>query len=434
MKQIAILFLTIFTLTITMSCKNDNEEILGTGLSGHWYEIKDNAVSSLYLDDNGTGQLTGYFWSQDKWAEVKVNLTYSTDGDNLIFKYQSGQEPLYDVARFVVSNNTLTLNSDEDTSTMTRYSGKKDKLITIFIDIEKKYKGVITTTPIPIEKYWQRESIVKSFIDNAMVRLGSFCRNQLILENALITNLDNRGYPINIRNSRNYGVMYIFWKDAFELIRLTNLIAYDTGKLGADMKIYHDQAIAIRAFVYYNMAMYWGKLPYITRKDKNEEYKIIPPNEIYTLLLKDIDNCDLSAYDGNNKKLNSDVLSILKKEIMSSATQNYSINIKSKEDIVLTVSGGSVENSNDNIWNNIIPIYTQKYIELLEKENTTDNETLLAEWKDFGSYRYGYWAMLRRKNLVQQVTNCKDYEILMPYPDRALDDFPGLTQNSGYAN
>jgi hypothetical protein len=211
------------------------------------------------------------------------------------------------------------------------------------------------------------------------------------------------------------------------------------------------QAIALRAFIYYNIAMLRGNVPLDTQ---NIDHPCTPSNQsdVYNFALSEVEkaiNLLPSKYENaqetkilftkdaalmlkaeilltlGNKSGAANVLSQIEDSNYNSAIENTAAIYSNYASAKPLIFAFHVENSSQ-------PIYTYNHYKLLTMEAQNNTKDLANEWKKLPCTEYGYWAALKRNGIAQSITGCKDYELLMPIPERELECNPYLRPNPGY--
>ncbi len=230
---------------------------------------------------------------------------------------------------------------------------------------------------------------------------------------------------------------------------------------------------AIRAFVYYNIAMLWGDCPFYTSVISDIDYGTnafaqTKQADIFKYAYQEIGNvCSKlpNVQNATNGRLifNQDAGYMLKAAL--EMTLGYKSAAKTTLDQIYlpqyrTQTRSTVSSlKNTFIWalklsgvEEYIPVYTfthnqlfyyeingnrnglelDYYSETVGEGSETQEGDVAAEWQRQANVDYGYWAMLKRLNKAQAVTGCQDYELLMPFPASDIALNPNLKQNPGY--
>lgn len=210
------------------------------------------------------------------------------------------------------------------------------------------------------------------------------------------------------------------------------------------------QAIALRAFIYYNIAMLWRNVPLVTQA--MGDITPVLQSEVYNFALSEVEkaiNLLPSKYESAQETkilFTKDAALMLKAEILltlgnkSGAANvlshiedsNYNSAIENTAAIYSNYASAKPLIFALQVENSCLPIYTYNHYKLLTMEAQNNTKELANEWKKLPCTEYGYWAALKRNGIAQSITGCKDYELLMPFPESELNLNPSLAQNPGY--
>lgn len=193
--------------------------------------------------------------------------------------------------------------------------------------------------------------------------------------------------------------------------------------------IYLRDAYALRAFVLYNMAMSWDRIPLV---NSTEDATIAQSDAktVYNYCLELLEKAQEYETDqrieSTNICVSTEFVYILKSEILMALGKKDEaktiLESIPSEDVFMFAG-----NENDNIAS--IDIYSKSYIECLKEEASgTDNS---KTWYDRQGM-YGTFTALRRLDKVQDYTNIPEYMNILPIPKREMYINPNITQNPGY--
>lgn len=260
------------------------------------------------------------------------------------------------------------------------------------------------------------------------------------------------------------------WQYAYQTIDRINLVLEKDDvvleKLGIqDGKALVAELRALRAFVNYNLAMLWGRVPLLTKvitvddtqtpQSSQTDVFQFAYNEINSVLddlLPAFEQENAQAYFSKDagRMLKAELLMALGNKTQATATLNQ---IEKSRYYNTRSASSSLDRSY--IWalhtqqNTYCPVYTVMHTELylyeitgskeglnlptidLNKDGKTD-EDVESFWHVSEYTDYGYWAALKRMGKAQEVTGCYDYELLMPIPSQDLSFNPNFKQNPGY--
>ena len=235
--------------------------------------------------------------------------------------------------------------------------------------------------------------------------------------------------------------MYELWAAGYKVIGRANICISAINKLG-DRKTqvetkYLPHILAVRAYVYYNMAMLWGDIPLITEDNMEEAINWLPrssTSDVYSKAINDLLSCkdnivDFGTY--GNSIFSSAAANILLTELYLTIG-----NALSAEEMIAKVGSPS----NQNIFNiietegaetiNVYAIYVKAHPALLKEEAAGNSSTLVSDWQSAENADFGYWAMLKRTGNAIKTVGCQEYQKLLPIPSSQLKG--EMTQNPGY--
>ena len=271
----------------------------------------------------------------------------------------------------------------------------------------------------PVNNIAKDEISEESIIDEMYQLLFQFEKEQLEIEAIRLQISHNEG--INSMSD----IVRKTWIDGYRVIMSTNILLSKK----PDNDVYLAETRAVRAFVYYNMAMLWGNIPLVRSiglVDIN-----IPPSETEVVyrhcleLLKE----GPSIQGLDNRHVTDSFVNILYTELYLSLGQKDLAYSHLKEVSSFNDNIFTLKSVDKNETKSTIDIYTQKYVELLKEEvKGKDNS---KAWFDRGAV-YGTWAALKRLGMAQSLTGIKEHELLLPIPINATIQNCSLKQNAGY--
>ncbi len=180
----------------------------------------------------------------------------------------------------------------------------------------------------------------------------------------------------------------------------------------------------IEVFIYYNMAMLWGKLPFEISHSYIMQSKPQEARFIYMECLKLLSTLkSLQGFDRDFELL----IDILYSELFLSLGE-YDQAIIHLKDVKIT-SEDKIFTLSSSDSSSRIDIYTKEYVDSLKNEAMI-NDTLQMWMKRVSAY--GTWAALKRINKAQSILGIKNEELLFPIPYKELCINPYITQNPGY--
>lgn len=339
--------------------------------------------------------------------------------------YKATNEPMY----------VYTLLSTSDDKVTIKMNGTLDSNLEATIVFKRVLK---TEAPSVIaeESIFDKLENVKLVRNGCYANLASFEDYQIKLEEIRLNT--NKVHTINA----NTTLVNRVWESAYKTISQANTIIEGIKKSqtlsSRDVSSIVAEIRTIRAFVYYNIAMLWGKVPLVTTTtdETNVNLTQTSQNEVLSFAYSEIsavvnDLLVTTNSSEGNLALCRDAGYLLQAEIAMTLGNKSTAN-----SILSNISVSS--NGETIIWGfkteqtaSTTPIYTNKHISLYRDEASNNTSSLLTDWAN-ASFTYGYWAALKRLGQAQAVTECYNYELLMPIPNRVIDLTNNFTQNPGY--
>ena len=284
---------------------------------------------------------------------------------------------------------------------------------------------VTPTDSVTEETFWHTENNVQAAFNGIYASLSNYIHYQNQLD-AMRLNNDN----VQLITSEN-NIVSKAWNAGYicDYRARTVINVLENQSFSFDTKPYLTTAKALRAFLLYNMAMEWGRIPVIDGYDLTENMyvKQTDANTVYDICLQ-LTNVQI-PYIQNLSILyfTQKAVNVLKAEIYLALGRNsdaqQSLATISPEDI-FELSFTDINPGKE------IEIYSADYIKYLNEEaNGKDNS---AEWFVNRKTNYGTFAALRRLNKVQSLTNIDCHFNLLPIPAHEILANPKLTQNTGY--
>lgn len=223
----------------------------------------------------------------------------------------------------------------------------------------------------------------------------------------------------------SFSVIEKAWKTGLESDSLVKRIIdiYEYTNF-SDTSKYHPTDKALRAFILYNMAMEWGKIP-IPNYNNSGIYSNLNSNDVYEFCLKKLLTEKIT--EQKDKELNyfsQKAADVLKAEIYMALG-----NKEEAKKILNTIPSEDIfELTNEN--GDKIEIYSAEYVKYLKEEaNGKDNS---AEWFTNRKAKYGTFAALRRLNKAQSLTGIDSHFNVLPFPYQVMMTLYNWTQNPGY--
>ena len=433
---------------------NSNEK---NPLAGYWHIADNGRIVSLRIEENGTGEAAIYTYNGNEWNIDNLPLQYTIADGHIAIK--AGND--YTLSgKMAITGASLSITGNGNVTMFTGYDGRENTISNLQTNIENNFTQgggndaggdddgnsgsnnnntddddeIIILPPsstVPEENLFQTEVSFRSALAATYINIVSFEAAQMNLENIIITGKDMTDVPRSI--TATMPEIEECWTNAYKAINQCNtIIEYANEEYGK----YADEAKALRCFLYYNIAQLWGKAPYITATgiDIIASSPVIKQYELFGIVYDEIEM--LLPYFENSIAGNYGIdagallaiqaeieLSVGNKsvacELLSRCQPNFSLSINDSQEELFAIYGDK------------ITLYTPKYVELLRLE-TQAAENIPALWDVTDAPAYGYWAMLKRTGKAQEVSGCKEHELLMPIPENELAFNPNLTQNRGY--
>lgn len=416
-------------ITLFTACSSSDSKGETNPLAGWWYITENGRIISLDIDDNGTGDATIYTYTGDEWTTQILPLQYTIADGNIAIK--AGND--YTLSgKMAITGSSLSVTNGEKVYMFTGYDGKNKTIEHLQKEIEEKTLIVTPGNEIIQENFWNSEVNAQTAIAGIYARLIDFEYNQANIENIRITGRDLSDRADKITPQSNN--VTNCWNAAYATIAACNNIIEHAPE---EYRKYANEARALRCLLYYNIAHLWGSAPYVTTTNTEAVINspILSKEEIFTMISDETDML-LGEFDGSivseNYGIDAASLLAIKAEIELSRG-----NKREAEEILLYCQPNFslyIDENKENIYSFFgeeIKLYTPQYIELLKAE-AQNSEALHALWEDIGTHAYGYWAMLKRTGKAQDVTGCKEHELLLPFPDSELRYNANLIQNPGY--
>lgn len=440
MKKIFILFFV----ALVVSCGNDDnkssepsevfttEMIAGEYLwraskviveSGSSNSVKEGRTIHFY--SNGTCE--GFHSMEDGWRINNGKIeTY----------YKRTNEPIFVYTLLSVKGNELTV----------RINGTLDDNLQATVLLTKEQ----IPESIPVEEFFfESKEHVVSALNGCYIYCRDFIKNQLALES--IRTSKDLVHTINPYTPE----ISTTWQSAYKTIQLANVIVNNEKAIVSLMQERDGQeviaeATAIRAFVYYNIAMLWGRVPFVTSAVTDVDVKTVLKSqaEIYDFSCNEIKKIlpkltEDSKITNGKYTFSPDAGLMLLTELEMTQDNDIEANRHrteiNKQKYEGVLSSVNMPAEKPVIWaladsekGMYYPVYTYSHILLFETELSVAAIDKNSEWLRAPYIKYGYWAALKRLGIAEKVTGCYDYELLMPYPYIEVVNNPEISQNAGY--
>lgn len=215
-----------------------------------------------------------------------------------------------------------------------------------------------------------------------------------------------------------------FTANARALMLIKNL---ENRSFSFDTKPYVAQAKALRAFVLYNMATEWGRIPVINDVEAEGAMNVAQSDAdaVYNLCL-DMTDGQMPFIEQDTLHFTQAAADVLRAEIyltLGRASQAKQIlqTLPAGDVFRIVLEDGKAAK---------LALYSADYIAYLKDEaEGADNS---AGWFAHRKNCYGTFAALRRLNKVQALTGIDRHYNLLPIPGNELSLNPNLTQTPGY--
>lgn len=292
-------------------------------------------------------------------------------------------------------------------------------------DKDEEQKGLDVTPSDKIEEsdFWSTEQNAK----DAMAGVYISVRDYILLQNELDAQRIKNENTKDITSSSS--LVRKAWDAAYTAnSRAVYLLkAMETGSTSYDVKPYILQMTALRAFLLYNMAVEWGRIPVIDDYSSIEAVTSVSPSEAENVFKRCLDmmNNQIPSMEGQTTfYFTQEAANLLKAEIYLTLGQKAEaqriLDSVNQEDVF--------EISLDTETK--IPIYSAEYVKYLKDE--AKGKDCSNEWYANRKASYGTFAALRRLDTVQKLTGIDSHFNLLPIPNVELSNNPRLKQNPGY--
>lgn len=419
------------------------EEVLKRELSGQWHCLDDNQIYTLSFFRNGTGTMTRYTYSSKQWSEQTLSLQYTLSGNMLTVK-PAERETFVGIAAVV--GNSMSLTDGGQIVMFTRFDGSDEKINELKKEIEENLMELEPDHSV-VDDILLNSGTLNAMINGLYSNLADYEYKQMLLEKIRLTKKDFREQPASPITPTDGNVANA-WLAAYTLINNTNFLISRLESLenaGMDEQrctACINEAKTLRCMAYYNMALLWGQVPYITTyaddQYENLQAPILSSEDLLLEQYNTLQGIDILPEDAGNGRMTMETVEALRGEI--------ALSLGYKEDATFLLAGCE---SDFSVWNDSqsnpdmyqifgewLPNYTPDKTELLLQEvqtgNGEDASALADEWERREQH-WGYWMMLKRTGQAQAVSGCEEHELLMPIPQNELYLIPSLKQNPGYA-
>jgi hypothetical protein len=225
--------------------------------------------------------------------------------------------------------------------------------------------------------------------------------------------------------------LYLAWEAAYKTIhianRMVNGLKYNNNNMNPVFSSFYAEALVLRSFVYYQLAMLWGNVPLVTEAEglmdkisQRSQPEVLEFVQSDVVESKAVFGTNASRWDRGELQFNEGNVNVLLAEVL--------LTLKQRSEALQLLQAFS----NSNLMINGMIIYDSIYLELLSDEAKGNTTGLGNRWKDFLNH-YGAWAALKRLDEAQTISSCKAYELLLPIPAQEIrNSMSSLKQNPGY--
>lgn len=377
----------------------------------------------------------GTYAAGDIWGKFEEYGTYEISGNNITASFDGLPFVEYEV-----------LSLDQNRAELMSFIIGLDQRMWISLQECEDEVVEIPDPVIPNEMVLENEKEACALVLDLYHYFRRYMICQHIIEYKALTN--NR-YGLHESSS----LLHTTWTNASSSIRLCNTIL---DCFAASQRFSWTQSLethvrALRAFIYYQLIVLWGDVPYLTEDNYTGAIsKSLPRTSASEILTSEIasigtltdsmDDVDLGAGCMTQDAVYALIAEMNLYMSKSEVAEAYLDKIDVSSGIIYNIP---VDNMNFDIpefyeykkliWGDkfdFISIYSSSTIDLYYKEIAGETSVVLAEWST--QPQYGYWATLSRLGMAQEVTGCEEYEVLMPIPLTEMETNPNLIQNPGY--
>lgn len=387
-------------------------------IEGYWYMVMEDHIYTL---DVRTGQaiLVDYSYEDSEWNKDEMTLIYTISESEIVVQIIGQDVWRADVA---VTGDVLSISNDEITYLFARYDGLESSLEEVKREIEE---NIIEETPsdnITTDDLFNSESNIVAVLGAVYLSMIDAVAEQLNLENIRINKVDLFGMPKSITPDSQE--VLSTWEKWYKVANDTKFIVEH---LDAELyPNYYSEAVALKAFVYYNLAMLYGV---VVEYESMENCTIYNATETLDMV-EDMLSSLGEVSDEKYRLSNADIMVIRAEVALYRGAKEQALSLLADDaDFELSIDSARFPQYYT-LFGDAITIYSEPKTELLRKEIGDENTN--ADWLSLEEERYGYWAMLKRTETACEVVGCEEYELLMPIPQFEIVRNPQLVQNDGY--
>lgn len=387
-------------------------------IEGYWYMVVENHIYTL---DIRTGQaiLVDYYYEDSTWQHDEKSVIYTISETEVVVQI-AGQDTWR--ANIAVTGDVLSISNDDVAYLFIRYDGLEGSLQEVKREIEDSYIDETPNDSIITDEYFNSEGNVSAALYAVYISMIDAVAEQLNLENIRIEKSNLFGEPKSI--TPNAQEVLTVWEKWYKVANETKVIVDNI-----DIELfysYYNEAVALKAFAYYNLAMLYGVVVEYDSLDSCDIYNASETLDMVEDMLSSI-----GEVSGEEYRLSNDDIMALRAEVelYRGAREMAASLLTEDADFELAVDSTRYPQYHT-LFGDAITIYSESKIALLKRE--CEGEDTTAEWLTLSEERYGYWAMLKRTEIATEVVGCEEFELLMPIPQFEIIRNPQLTQNVGY--
>ena len=453
------------TFVITVSIKNDNMTWEGTASNGvtFRYVFQRESTNPVMVLAFTKELITDCSWVVEDFSIAKGSNSSIQKGKTITFKDDGSCEAFHSMENaWRITNGRIetyykktnepmyvyTLLSQNAGKLTVRMNGTLDDNLEATLTLAQKDDEPAS---VVTESYWSS----KQDILNLRAACYSSCTTFAIAQ----YNMEKiRTNPTTVHSiSPTNNEVSSAWIAAYQTImRANTILDYrdDISRLltSSEYAELIAEMTAIRAFVYYNLAILWGDVPLVKTANIDVGASIAQTaqagvlqyaNDEISSVLNNLVESQNNINGDNRFYFTRDAGYMLASELQmtlgNKSQAKYMLSKIDENKYVTTRSYVSGSAGRSLIWglktansDGYYYIYDYRHVQLYNEEASGNTENLAVIWQSSFMGEYGYWAALKRLGQAQAITGCYDYELLMPIPQNDIIQNPNLKQNSGY--
>lgn len=387
-------------------------------IEGYWYMVVENHIYTLDIR-KGQAILVDYYYEDSTWQHDEKSVIYTISETEVVVQI-AGQESWR--ANIAVTGDVLSISNDDVAYLFIRYDGLEGSLQEVKSEIEDSNIDETPNDSIITDDYFISEGDVSAALCAVYISMIDAVAEQLNLENIRIEKRDLFEVPKSI--TPNAQEVLTVWEKWYRVASETKVIIDNI-----DRELYYsyyNEAVALKAFAYYNLAMLYGVVVEYESLDRCVIYNANESLDMVEDMLSSI-----GEVSGEEYRLSNDDIMALRAEVeLYRGARELAASLLTEDaDFELAVDSTRYPQYHT-LFGDAITIYSESKIALLKRE--CEGEDTTAEWLMLNEERYGYWAMLKRVEIATEVVGCEEFELLMPIPQFEIMRNPQLTQNVGY--